>query len=121
MMWVFEQVMKLRGALLAYHLTTVGAKSGAERTGPTASLRRRARPLARRRQPRRFAQEPAWLHNLKAHPDKVRLRIDKTTVPVTASTLGPADRDAAWERIVREAPDFGTISAAPTASSPSSG
>lgn len=107
MMWVFEQVMKLRGAPLAY-LTTVGAKSGAERMVPlrvfddgpdrwlvVASLAG-------------SPKNPAWLHNLKAHPDKVRLRIDKTTVPVTASTLGPADRDVAWERIVREAPDFGT-------------
>ncbi len=106
MMWVFEQVMKLRGAPLA-HLTTIGAKSGVERTVPlrvfddgpdrwlvVASLAG-------------SPKNPAWLHNLKAHPDRVRLRIGDTTMPVTPTTLDPAERDVVWERIVREAPDFG--------------
>ncbi|WP_344066302.1 nitroreductase/quinone reductase family protein [Nostocoides vanveenii] len=51
-------------------------------------------------------QNPAWLHNLRAHPDQVRLRVGAATFTVTPTTLPRAERDEVWERIVTEAPDF---------------
>ena len=51
-------------------------------------------------------KNPAWLHNLKAHPDEVSWRIGRTTWPVSASTLSPEERAQVWPRIVREQSNF---------------
>ena len=55
------------------------------------------------------ATDPAWAHNLRAHPDTsieapVNGRID--TVEVTATELSGAARDAAFARFVERAPAF---------------
>ena len=52
------------------------------------------------------ARNPAWLHNLAAHPDATVQLGDGQRVPVRAETLEGAELDAAWERLEREAPEF---------------
>jgi deazaflavin-dependent oxidoreductase (nitroreductase family) len=102
---VFETIKRIQRAPLG-QLTTIGAKSGVERTVPlrvfadgpdrwlvVASLAGAAR-------------NPAWLHNLAAHPDQVRFAVGGQTFPVTAATLAGADRDTAWQRIVAEEASF---------------
>lgn len=88
--------------LLLLHST--GAKSGAERISPMmyqsvdddwavfASYAGRA-------------ENPAWYHNLKAHPDAT-IEVGTDTVEVTARELPPEERDPIWERQKELAPGF---------------
>lgn len=78
-------------------LTTIGAKTGLERTSPvgfgpdgdgwliTASAAG-------------AAKHPAWYYNLAAHPDRAVIEIAGERIPVTARQLDPeeADEKFAW-------------------------
>ena len=48
------------------------------------------------------AKNPAWYHNLAAHPDQVQIEIGGRKVKVTAAQLSGADRAAAWQRITAD-------------------
>ncbi len=88
-------------------LTTIGAKTGQERSTPVAwfpggsddtwLITASAAGAAR---------NPAWYHNLAAHPDRVRIEFDRTAVDVTADQLHGEERAAAWEGIVAANPRF---------------
>jgi deazaflavin-dependent oxidoreductase (nitroreductase family) len=88
-------------------LTTVGAKSGERRV---ASLRRfddgDGRWLVVGSKGG-SAQHPSWLYNLIAHPDQVWIEFDDVKSRVRAEVLQGEERAAAWDRVVREAPQFG--------------
>src|SRR5438552_2330074 len=92
-----------RNALL---LTTVGARSGEPRV---ASLRRfddgegRWLIVASKGG---SAKHLAWIHNLARNPDKVLIEIGRDRYAVTPELLHGAERAAAWDRIVAEAPQF---------------
>ncbi|MFG6493504.1 nitroreductase/quinone reductase family protein [Microbacterium sp. P03] len=49
--------------------------------------------------------EPAWAHNLRAHP-QVTVETGDGEHPATARELTGADRDAAWARFVAASPGF---------------
>ena len=102
----FEVVQRLKGMPLV-HLTTVGAKSGLERTVPLRVFAEGPDQWLVVASLGGAPQNPAWLHNLAAHPDQVTLRLGKDTFPVTPQTLAGAERDRAWARVVRDAPSFG--------------
>jgi deazaflavin-dependent oxidoreductase (nitroreductase family) len=88
-------------------LTTIGAKSGQERT---ASVRRFADGEGRWLVVGSFggsAKNPAWLINLASHPDKVWVEVGRDRFKVTPELLHGEERAAAWKRVVREAPEFG--------------
>ena len=53
------------------------------------------------------ARNPAWYHNIAAHPDTVKIEVDGRTVAVTAEQLHGAARDQAWQQITAAAPRFG--------------
>ena len=88
-------------------LTTKGAKSGEPRTAILAyrndgdawsiSASKGGAPV-----------HPAWLHNLEANPDDVRVEINNRVIPVRATieTDGP-ERDRLWAAHVDEMPGFG--------------
>jgi deazaflavin-dependent oxidoreductase (nitroreductase family) len=42
---------------------------------------------------------PAWYHNLAAHPDQVQVEVGGRKVAVTAAQLSGDERAAAWQRI----------------------
>jgi deazaflavin-dependent oxidoreductase (nitroreductase family) len=87
-------------------LTTVGRKTGAERAtpvgyfpGPDGSWLIVASAAG--------AQgNPAWYHNLAAHPDQVQIEINGRKIPVTAEQLHGTDREQAWQQIVAAVPRF---------------
>lgn len=88
-------------------LTTIGAKSGAERTTPVGWFPTGADDswliVA---SAGGSAKNPAWYYNLAAHPDKVHIEMAGRKIPVTAEQLhGPA-RAEAWQRITSAAPRF---------------
>lgn len=45
------------------------------------------------------AKNPAWYHNLAAHPDQVEITVGGRTVKVTPVQLAGAEREDAWRRI----------------------
>jgi deazaflavin-dependent oxidoreductase (nitroreductase family) len=88
-------------------LTTIGAKSGVERTSPVGWF-----PTGDDDSWLIVAsaagapKNPAWYYNLAAHPDKVTIEMGGRRIPVTAEQLHGADRVAAWQRIISAAPRF---------------
>jgi deazaflavin-dependent oxidoreductase (nitroreductase family) len=86
-------------------LTTTGAKSGQRRTTPMMYLRDGDRLLV-------FASKsgaptnPAWYHNLIAHP-KVTVEVGSETFEASASALNGEERDRFYARQAELYPQFG--------------
>ena len=103
------RVRKGRAKFLGFNalvLTTVGAKTGAERAvpvgwfpGPEGSWLVVASAAG-------ATGNPAWYYNLAAHPDRVQVEVEGRKVPVTAGQLHGPEREAAWQQIVTAAPRF---------------
>ncbi len=89
-------------------LTTIGAKSGAERSNPVGWF-----PAGDDdgwlivASAAGAPKNPAWYYNIAAHPDKVTIEMAGRKIPVAAEQLHGAERDAAWQRITKAAPRFG--------------
>lgn len=49
---------------------------------------------------------PAWYHNIAAHPDRVRIDIGGRTEDVTAEELHGAERESAWKQIAAASDRF---------------
>jgi deazaflavin-dependent oxidoreductase (nitroreductase family) len=88
-------------------LTTIGARSGEERT---TAVRRfedgDGRWLIVGSAGGR-ATQPAWVHNLAAHPDQAWIEIGHEKWKVRPELIDGDARAEAWRRIVAEAPQFG--------------
>jgi deazaflavin-dependent oxidoreductase (nitroreductase family) len=52
------------------------------------------------------ARNPAWYHNLAAHPDQAEVEVGGRKAKVTATQLTGAERDAAWQRITAAQPRY---------------
>ena len=86
-------------------LHTVGAKSGAPRdTYLMYAPDGRGRAIVAGTT---FAQErhPGWTYNLLAHPDAA-ITVRGRRMPVRATPIGEAGRDAAWARIEAQWPGY---------------
>jgi deazaflavin-dependent oxidoreductase (nitroreductase family) len=89
--------------LLLLHHT--GAKSGEPRINPVAYLADGDRYVV-------FASKagaptnPAWYHNLKAHPD-VTIEVGDRTLSVLASEATGSEREGLFQAQVQRAPQFG--------------
>jgi deazaflavin-dependent oxidoreductase (nitroreductase family) len=89
--------------LLLLHST--GAKSGKERINPVMTFDFDGKLLI----VGSYAGadvDPAWLHNLRAHPD-AHIEIGADAYDVRARELPADERDAVYPRIVEQAPGFG--------------
>ena len=86
-------------------LTTTGAKSGLARSMPLVGIfdGERLALIASN-----FGQEhnPAWYHNIAAHPDDVRVVVDGVETAVTAEQLHDDARARAWAQICAAQPRF---------------
>src|SRR5262245_14381217 len=89
-------------------LTTIGAKSGVERTTPVGWF-----PAGDDDSWLVVAsaagapKNPAWYYNIAAHPDKITIEMAGRRIPVTAEQLDGPERADAWQRITEAAPRFG--------------
>ncbi|HIW62158.1 MAG TPA: nitroreductase family deazaflavin-dependent oxidoreductase [Candidatus Stackebrandtia excrementipullorum] len=89
-------------------LHTVGARSGRDRVNPVMAIRDRRGWLVAA-SAGGAARDPAWAHNLRAHPN---IEIESasgegvTTTAVTARELDGAEYDDAWERFTHRSPMF---------------
>lgn len=91
---------KAFGTMPALVLTTVGRKSGVERRTPLAYIPDGNGNWLIIAAYAGAVNNPAWYHNLSAHPDRVRIELDGRTHDVTAVELHGPDRDAAWRQII---------------------
>jgi deazaflavin-dependent oxidoreductase (nitroreductase family) len=52
------------------------------------------------------AKNPAWYHNIAAHPDQVEIQVRGRKLKVTPDQLSGEERAAAWQRITTTLPRF---------------
>lgn len=93
-------------------LTTVGARSGQERSTPLAWFPGDDGSWLVVASAAGQARNPAWFHNLAAHPDRARVEVDGERVEVVADQLLGQERERAWAAIVAAAPRFEQYAAA---------
>jgi deazaflavin-dependent oxidoreductase (nitroreductase family) len=97
---------KLLG-LDALVLTTIGRRSGAERTTPVMGwLPGEGGSWLIVAAANGGARNPAWYYNIAAHPDKVQIETLGRTVAVLAEQLHGTERDEAWRQISATSPRF---------------
>ena len=97
-----------RGLVLVHH---TGAKTGKERVSPVANLHPDADTWLIAASKAGAPENPAWYHNLLAHPVTKIETPDEGVVEVEVSELTGAERDAAWERFKAMSPGFGEYEA----------
>lgn len=94
----------LVGTLPVLLLTTTGRSTGEHRTTPLTYLRVDGRVFLIASYGG-AGRHPAWYLNLDADPN-VDVQRWRTTESMTARTIGGADRDDIWRKIVRRAPIY---------------
>ncbi|AKU15542.1 nitroreductase/quinone reductase family protein [Luteipulveratus mongoliensis] len=95
-----------RAGLPEMLLTTIGRKTGAERTVPLLYARDGERYIviaSNWGQP----NHPAWSGNLRANPDAT-VTIAGRSTPVRAEQLTPTERERVWPAVVRVWPAYDT-------------
>jgi deazaflavin-dependent oxidoreductase (nitroreductase family) len=97
---------KLMG-LNALVLTTVGRRSGVERTSPVMGwLPGGDGSWLIVAAANGGARNPAWYYNIAAHPDRVEIETPGRRVAVSAEQLQGTERDEAWRQIAAASPRF---------------
>lgn len=91
--------------LLVLH--TVGSKSGQPRSTPLAWFPGPDGTWLVVASAAGAAKNPAWYHNLAAHPDEVVIEVAGESIPVSAEQVHGEERRVAWESIVRASARFG--------------
>jgi F420H(2)-dependent quinone reductase len=86
------------GAPPSLLLDHVGAKSGRRRTTPLTYLRD-GEAFVLVASKGGHPQNPAWFHNLRAHPD-VTIQVGSRRRPVRARVATPEERTRLWPRVV---------------------
>jgi len=112
--WLTQQVMngiRRNGKvpILGFNalvLTTVGAKSGLERTTPVGSFPGKDGNWLIVASSAGGRKNPAWYHNIAAHPGQVQIDTAGQKVAVVAEQLHGAARDEAWRQITTAAPRY---------------
>jgi deazaflavin-dependent oxidoreductase (nitroreductase family) len=87
-------------------LTTVGRKSGTERSSPVGWFPGKDGSWLIVASAAGAPKNPAWYYNIAAHPDRVQIEMTGRKVAVTAEQLHGADRDEAWRQITAASPRF---------------
>ncbi|GAB4086041.1 nitroreductase family deazaflavin-dependent oxidoreductase [Myceligenerans cantabricum] len=90
--------------MLALH--TVGARSGQARQTPVTRFDGGDGTWLVVASAAGASGNPAWYHNLAAHPDQVAVDVGGKHLAVTPAELSGQERAAAWEQIVTEVPRF---------------
>ena len=87
-------------------LTTVGHKSGVERTNPVGWFPGPDGSWLIVASAGGAVGNPAWYYNIAAHPDQVQIEVEGRKVAVVAEQLHGPERAEAWQQITTAAPRF---------------
>jgi deazaflavin-dependent oxidoreductase (nitroreductase family) len=107
--WASKRIRKggkFMGGMDALVLTTVGRKSGVERSTPVGWFPGDDGSWLIVASAAGAPKNPAWYYNIAAHPDKVRIELAGRTVDVVAEQLHGGARDEAWRQITSAASRF---------------
>lgn len=96
---------KFQGMDLLY-LTTVGAKTGQKRQSTVARFTEGEDAWLVVASAAGSAHNPAWYHNIAAHPDQVWAEFGGRQMRVTPAQLEGEERAAAWRRITDIQPRY---------------
>lgn len=103
----FYRLMGGRGAdRMLLVLTTVGGKSGQERTTPLAYFSDEAGGWLVIASAGGAVRHPSWYLNMARHPDRVFVQIGRRRYRVLPRSLKGAERERHWQRIISRAPQF---------------
>jgi F420H(2)-dependent quinone reductase len=80
-------------------LTHVGAKSGQKRISPLTYTKGDGDDLVLVASKGGYPKNPAWFHNLRAHPDTV-VQVGREHRPVHARVATPEERKRLWPRVI---------------------
>jgi deazaflavin-dependent oxidoreductase (nitroreductase family) len=94
------------GGQNALLLTTIGRKTGQERTTPVGWFPGENDTWLIVASAAGAAANPAWYYNLVAAPDRVRIELAGRLIDVRAEQLLGAERAKAWQAICASAPRF---------------
>ena len=87
-------------------LTTVGRKTGIERTNPVGWFPGPEGSWLIVASAAGAVRNPAWYYNIAAHPDQVQIEVEGHKVSVVAEQLHGTERAEAWQQIITAAPRF---------------
>jgi deazaflavin-dependent oxidoreductase (nitroreductase family) len=87
-------------------LTTIGARTGLERATPVGWFPGRDGSWLIVASAAGGRKNPAWYHNIAAHPGQVQVDTDGQKVAVTAEQLHGAERDRVWQQITTVGPRY---------------
>lgn len=108
--WMMRSIRRKGKAPLmgfdALVLTTIGRKSGAERSTPVGWFPGKDGSWLIVASAAGAAKNPAWYHNLAAHPERVQIEMAGRKVAVIAEQLHGAERAEAWQGIAAASPQF---------------
>jgi deazaflavin-dependent oxidoreductase (nitroreductase family) len=93
--------------LNALVLNTVGARSGEPRSTPLGWFPGEDHSWLIVASAAGAAKNPAWYHNLAAHPESVTIDVGGRNVDVVPEQLYGPERERAWQSIVAAAPRYG--------------
>jgi deazaflavin-dependent oxidoreductase (nitroreductase family) len=96
---------KFQGMDLLY-LTTIGAKSGQKRQSTVSRFADSDDAWLIVASAGGAAQNPAWYHNIAAHPDQVWVEFGGSELKVTPTQLEGSEREQAWEKITKAQPRY---------------
>ncbi len=97
---------KFMGGMDALVLTTVGRKSGVERSSPVGYFPGDDGSWLIVASAAGAPKNPAWYYNIAEHPDNVQIETAGRTIAVTAEQLHGAAREEAWKQITASAERF---------------
>ena len=92
-----------KSLVLLHH---VGAQSGTERVSPVMGIRADADTWLVAASKGGAPENPAWYHNLLAHPDTQIETPDDGIIAVRAEKLSGSDRDDAWAQFTARSEGF---------------
>jgi deazaflavin-dependent oxidoreductase (nitroreductase family) len=107
--WMGDQMIKRarrKGSTNTLVLTTIGAKTGQRRETLLGSFPDGDDAWLIIASFGGNAKNPAWYHNLAAHPDQAEIEVGGRKVKVTATQLSGAEREAAWQRVLSVQPRY---------------
>jgi len=96
---------KFQGMDLLY-LTTVGAKTGEKRQSTVSRFPDGDDAWLVVASAGGMVSNPAWYHNIAAHPDQVWIEVGGRKLHVTPQQLEGDERERAWQRITQSQPRY---------------
>ena len=87
-------------------LTTIGRKTGVERTTPVGRFPGKDGSWLIMASAAGAPRNPAWYYNLAANPDKVQIEMAGRKIAVTVEQLHGAEREEAWRQTTTAVPRF---------------